>query len=74
MTKTELNNYIKEHPTDRSISYRVPKELGCSCGCGQHCGISCMTDDCDCNECRCPECMKDVYKTKYNLSRKSRVR
>jgi hypothetical protein len=67
-------NYMNDHPTDRSISYRFPKEAGCSCGCGQHCGNSCMTDDCDCNECRCSECMKDVYKTNNNLNRKSRVR
>ena len=50
------------------------KNLGCSCGCGQHCGNSCMTDDCDCNECRCSKCMKDVYKTNNNLNRKPRVR
>ena len=28
----------------------------CRCGCTKHCGHSCMTDDCDCFECTCPNC------------------
>lgn len=28
----------------------------CRCDCTQHCGHSCMTDDCDCTECSCPNC------------------
>jgi hypothetical protein len=28
----------------------------CSCGCYKHCGFSCLTDDCDCNECLCTNC------------------
>jgi hypothetical protein len=56
----------------QKVSYTLPvNDYGCSCGCGQHCGSSCMTDDCDCNECRCSECLKDADKTKYNLNRKS---
>lgn len=31
----------------------------CPCGCGSHCGHSCMTDDCDCTECGCPSCMDE---------------
>jgi hypothetical protein len=32
---------------------------GCLCGCGTHCGHSCLTDDCDCNECLCYDCKKE---------------
>jgi hypothetical protein len=71
MTQTEQNNSIIKTPT---ISYKVPKDLGCSCACGQHCGHSCMTDDCDCNECRCIECLDNVYQANNNLNRKSPVR
>lgn len=71
---TNQNNHINHHSTDRATSYRWQTALGCSCGCGQHCGIGCMTDDCDCNECRCVECLSNVQKTKHNLNRKSSVR
>ena len=59
--------------THRDIEYRNVNSIGCSCGCGKHCGHSCMTDDCDCNECRCPECMKDVYNTPHNLNTHSHL-
>jgi hypothetical protein len=28
----------------------------CRCGCVAHCGLSCMTDGCDCFECACAQC------------------
>lgn len=46
-----MENYID----DNEAYYRL-KKLGCPCGCGPHCGHSCMTDDCDCTECDCLEC------------------
>lgn len=33
------------------------KQSNCNCGCHRHCGHSCLTDDCDCNECRCSQCL-----------------
>lgn len=37
-----------------NTSYIKPNK--CSCGCYRHCGHSCLTDDCDCNECNCANC------------------
>jgi hypothetical protein len=45
-----MENYI-----DDPEAYQRLKTL-CRCGCYAHCGHSCMTDDCDCNECACPVC------------------
>ena len=39
---------------DDNTAYIKPNK--CSCGCHRHCGHSCLTDDCDCNECLCPNC------------------
>ena len=35
---------------ERYIQYK------CKCGCEQHCGHSCLTEDCDCTECNCKQC------------------
>jgi hypothetical protein len=48
---------------DNDTSYQrlQPK---CPCWCTQHCGFSCMTDGCDCNECSCFECVdKNVVRS-----------
>jgi hypothetical protein len=29
----------------------------CDCGDVAHCGHSCIEEDCDCTECRCPSCL-----------------
>jgi hypothetical protein len=60
--------------TDTETIYRDYKRVGCNCGCGKHCGNSCMTDDCDCNECHCPDCMKDVHNTSYNFNKNTHLR
>ena len=59
--------------TDTETVYKDYKQVGCSCGCGRHCGNSCMTDDCDCNECLCPDCKKDVYNITYNFDKNPRL-
>ncbi len=40
---------------DQNDRYQ-PLKPSCHCGCYQHCGWSCMTDDCDCTECTCVDC------------------
>ena len=47
-------------------SYKPYKNLGCTCGCGKHCGHSCMTDDCDCTECNCYDCRQKEESRGYN--------
>ena len=32
----------------------------CGCGCVKHCGLSCMTDGCDCYECACSMCREPL--------------
>ena len=41
---------------DNDTSYQRLKPK-CSCWCTGHCGSSCMTDGCDCNECQCDDCL-----------------
>jgi len=42
---------------ERYIQYK------CKCACEQHCGHSCLTEDCDCTECNCKQCQdKDKNK------------
>ena len=45
-----MENFI-----DDNMAYARLKPA-CICGCVKHCGLSCMTDDCDCFECACPMC------------------
>ena len=50
---------------ERKMNEYEDTKHGCACGCGPHCGHSCMTDDCDCTECDCYECksgQSDVQK------------
>ena len=35
---------------ERYIRYK------CKCGCEQHCNKGCLTEGCDCTECRCIKC------------------
>ena len=49
-----MNNFID----DNDAYYRLKATIKCNCGCTKHCGLSCMTDDCDCYECQCPSCNK----------------
>jgi hypothetical protein len=44
-------------------TYKPYTSLGCDCACGKHCGIGCMTDGCDCTECRCYECQQETKQT-----------
>ena len=37
---------------ERYIQYK------CRCGCEAHCGLSCLTDECDCTECNCNKCQE----------------
>ena len=45
-----MENFIDDNEAYQRL---LPK---CSCSCTAHCGNSCMTDDCDCFECACPQC------------------
>lgn len=45
-----------EQYMDDYHSYKRYTASHCKCSCYAHCGHSCMTDDCDCNECLCLEC------------------
>lgn len=47
-------------------TYKPYTSLGCVCGCGTHCGISCMTDGCECTECDCHECKQEYQQRGYN--------
>jgi len=43
----------------------------CTCRCFAHCGISCMTDDCDCTECQCDSCKeKDLVFIQVGITKK----
>jgi hypothetical protein len=47
-------------------TYKRYENKGCPCWCGKHCGNSCMTDGCDCNECGCFECVSDNVQSNFN--------
>lgn len=43
---------------DNDAYFRLRSIVKCNCGCTKHCGLSCMTDGCDCYECECVTCKK----------------
>lgn len=45
-----MENFID----DNEVYQRL--KPNCKCRCNAHCGHSCMTDDCDCTECKCMNC------------------
>lgn len=51
-----MESYMDDYETYKR--YRQ----NCKCGCFKHCGFSCQTDDCDCFECNCPECLEEQDK------------
>jgi len=58
-----MENFI-----DDNAAYRRCK-LTCTCGCAKHCGLSCMTDGCDCFECACAMCKDPVSVTWPDIER-----
>lgn len=49
-----MENYIDDYEAYMRL------KSSCPCGCGSHCGHSCMTDDCDCTECGCVKCQDEL--------------
>jgi hypothetical protein len=52
ITREQMENerMTEQFLHERYIQYK------CKCACEQHCGHSCLTEDCDCTECNCKKC------------------
>ena len=58
-----MENFI-----DDNVAYARLKPA-CGCGCTKHCGLSCMTDGCDCFECTCTMCREPLLFAGVDIER-----
>ena len=58
-----MENFIDDNETYQRL------KPSCQCGCFKHCGLSCMTDGCDCFECRCAMCREPLLFAGVDIER-----